>query len=112
MKNRVLVLGSTGLVGHQVYNYLKDNSDYHLLNISYRKKLQDDTILLDVKDENNFINQVKILSPNHIINCIGILISGAKSEVNFSSKFYSNHLMLITNSKSLYLRKTNFRLLS
>ena len=80
MKNRVLVLGSTGLIGHQVYNYLKENSDYHLSNFSFREKLQDDTILIDIRGENDFINHVKIIRPNHIINCIGILISGAKKD--------------------------------
>ena len=80
MKNRVLILGSTGLVGHQVYNYLKENSDYNLSSISYSKKLEDDTIILDIRKEKNFINQVKIIRPNHIINCTGILISGANKD--------------------------------
>lgn len=77
MKNKVLVLGSTGLIGHQVYNYLKLNSDYELSNISYRKKLQDDTILLDIRDEKTFINTIKNIKPDYIVNCIGILIGGA-----------------------------------
>ena len=80
MKNRVLILGSTGLIGHQVYNYLKENSDYNLSSISYRKKLDDDTIILDIREEKNFIYQVKIIRPNHIINCTGILISGANKD--------------------------------
>ena len=80
MKNRVLILGSTGLIGHQVYNYLKENSDYNLSSISYRKKLEDDTIILDIREEKNFISQVKIIRPNHIINCTGILISGANED--------------------------------
>ena len=80
MKNRILVIGSTGLIGHQIYNYLKKNSDYHLSNISYRKKLQEDTILIDIRDEQKFINHVKIIRPNHIINCMGILISGSKRD--------------------------------
>ncbi|ADN09537.1 dTDP-4-dehydrorhamnose reductase family protein [Sulfurimonas autotrophica] len=77
MKKKVLVLGSTGLIGHQIYNYLKLNSDYELFNMSYRKKLQDDTILVDVRDENNFLNIIKSLKPDYIVNCIGILINGA-----------------------------------
>ncbi len=80
MKNRVLILGSNGLIGHQVYNYLKENSDYNLSSISYSKKLEDDTIILDIRKEKNFINQVKIIRPNHIINCTGILINGANKD--------------------------------
>jgi len=54
LKIKVLVLGATGLIGHQVYNYLKDNSEYHLSNFSHRTKLRDDTILIDARNENNF----------------------------------------------------------
>ena len=43
----VLVLGSTGMIGHQVFNYLKSNDVFELYNISFRKKLQHDSILLD-----------------------------------------------------------------
>jgi len=77
LNNRVLVLGASGLIGHQVYNYLRENSNYHLSNISHRTKLQDDTILIDARNEKNFIDLVKRIEPNHIINCMGILISGA-----------------------------------
>ncbi|MDT8339220.1 MAG: SDR family oxidoreductase [Sulfurimonas sp.] len=79
MKKKVLVLGSTGLIGHQVYNYLKSNSDYELSNISYRKKLQDDTILLDVRDEKKLVDTIKDIKPQYIINCVGILINGANT---------------------------------
>ena len=80
MNSKVLVLGSTGLIGHQVYNYLKENSNFHLSNISFRKKLQNDTILVDVRDEYNFINHIKNSLPDYIINCIGVLIEGANAD--------------------------------
>ena len=54
MKLKVLVLGSTGLIGHQVFNYL-DNNKYQLFNISYRKKLNDQTILCDVRNHDEFV---------------------------------------------------------
>lgn len=77
MKKKVLILGSTGLIGHQVYNYLKLNTDYELVNISYRKKLVDDTILLDIRDEIKFMDTIQNIKPDFIINCIGILINGS-----------------------------------
>ncbi len=80
MSKKVLVLGSTGLIGHQIYNYLKVNSDYKLFNISYRKKLQEDTILLDIRKENIFLDTIKEINPDIIINCIGILIGGANKD--------------------------------
>jgi len=77
LKTKVLVLGSTGLIGHQVYNYLTMKSDYKLSNISYRKKLNNDTVLLDVREEEKFLNTIQSIKPYVIINCIGILINGA-----------------------------------
>ncbi len=81
MLERVLILGSTGLIGHQIYNYLKDFSNYELLNIAYRKKLIKDTILLDARNENDFIEKIKDLKPQYIINCIGLLISASNRDI-------------------------------
>ena len=91
MNNRVLILGSSGLIGHQVYNYLKDNSNFSLSNISYRRKLNNETILLDARNEQNFLDQIKRIQPNYIVNCIGVLISGAKQDSE-SAMFINAHL--------------------
>ena len=91
MKNRILILGSSGLIGHQVYNYLKDNSDFSLSNISYRRKLNNETILLDARNEQNFLDQIKRIQPNYIVNCIGVLNIGAKQDSE-SAMFINAHL--------------------
>lgn len=80
MKDKILVLGSAGLIGHQVYNYLKDSDNYELHNISYRHKIQNDTILLDARDEKNFIDKITSIGPQYIVNCIGVLINGSDAE--------------------------------
>jgi len=80
VKRKVLILGSTGLIGHQVYNYLQSNSNYELFNISYRKKLQEDTILLDIRNEKIFLDTIEKIKPTIIVNCIGILINGANND--------------------------------
>ena len=68
-------------MGHQVHNYLKDNSDFNLSNISYRRKLNKETILLDaIRSEQNFFDQIRQINPNYIVNCIGVLISEAKQD--------------------------------
>lgn len=100
MKTKVLVLGSTGLIGHQVYNYLKNNSDFKLVNISYRKKLQKDTILLDIRDENKFIQAIEDIKPNIIINCIGILIAGSNKDPEnaiFINSYMPHRLKRVAN---------------
>ena len=91
MKIRVLILGASGMIGHQVFNYLKKNNDYDLYNISYKKKLQADTVLLDARDEQNFIDKITSVKPHYIINCIGILING--SDANPENAIFLNSYM-------------------
>ena len=72
LKKKVLVLGSTGLIGHQVYNYLKNNGSYDLYNISYRVKLNSDSIIQDVRDEKKLVERITKIAPDYIINCVGV----------------------------------------
>ena len=81
MKVKVLILGSRGLIGHQVYDYLKYNSNFELHNISSRTKLQEDTILVDARNEKEFIEKIISIRPQYIVNCIGLLISKASKNL-------------------------------
>lgn len=91
MRIKVLVLGSTGLIGHQVFNFLSNINKYELYNISFRKKLNDKTIICDARNNEKFINTIKSISPDIIINCIGILINGAN--LNPENAIYLNAYM-------------------
>ena len=75
MKNKVLVLGATGLIGHQVFNHLKFNGKYDLYNFSFRKKLQNDSIILDARNEEKYLQKIRDIAPDFIVNCVGILIA-------------------------------------
>ena len=88
MKDRIIVLGSAGLIGHQIFNFLKKCGDYELFNISYQNRIQDDTILLNAKDEKKFIKKITSINPKYIINCIGILINN--SEANPEDSIFLN----------------------
>ena len=91
MKEKVLILGSAGLIGHQIYNYLKDSNNYELHNISCRNKIQDDTILLDARDEKIFIDTITSIRPKYIVNCIGILIND--SDIDPENSIFLNSYM-------------------
>lgn len=91
MRIKVLVLGSTGLIGHKVFNYLSTLNKYDLYNVSFRKKLNDKTIICDARNNKKFINTIKSISPTIIINCIGILIKGAN--LNPENAIYLNAYM-------------------
>ena len=100
MKLKVLVLGSTGMIGHQVYKFLESSDKYEMFNISYRKKLNKESILCDITDQDKFINIVKSISPDFIINCIGILIEGANLDIKkaiFINAYFPHKLMSVAD---------------
>ena len=101
MKLRVLVLGSTGLIGHQVFKNLDDLGNYDMYNISYRTKLNKDSILCDVRNEGKVISLIKSINPNIIINCIGILIKGANTNPQnaiYLNSYFPHLLMNLSDS--------------
>lgn len=77
-KKKILLLGSTGMAGHVVYYYLQELGKYEICNISYRNKLVDDSLILDVTDNQAVENLIHNEMPDYIINCVGILIKGSK----------------------------------
>ena len=76
LKKKVLILGSTGMLGHQVVKYFEGTSDFIVNDISYRKKLSERTIVLDAMNKVALEKIIVKLNPDFIINCIGILIRG------------------------------------
>jgi len=74
MKQKVLILGSTGMLGHQVTNYFLSIDKYVVFNASFKNKLNEDSIILDVLDDAALHNVIHKVKPDIIINCIGILI--------------------------------------
>ena len=88
MKKRVLVLGSTGMLGHQVVNYFLQFDGYEVFDISFRSKFRDETIILDVTHKQLFEETITEIKPDYIVNCIGVLIGGANSDI--SNAIYIN----------------------
>ncbi len=82
MKKKVLVLGSTGMLGHQVVNYLSQFDAFEIVDISFRNKLRSQTIILNVTNKKFFEETVIRISPDYIVNCIGILIKGSSDVEN------------------------------
>jgi len=76
---RILILGASGLIGHQIYQRLHACDDYKVLHMAHQRKLNDQTILLDARDEHRFEACIRELKPNVIVNAMGILISEANA---------------------------------
>jgi len=73
---KVLVLGATGLIGHQVYYYLKSKG-YDVIGMAHTRQLDDETIQVGARNEDIFIDKINDISPDIIVNCMGVLISEA-----------------------------------
>jgi dTDP-4-dehydrorhamnose reductase len=74
---KVLVLGSTGMLGHQVVSRLTQNPDFQVFDLSFRNKFREETIICDVTDFKKLGQEIEDIRPNFIVNCIGILIKGS-----------------------------------
>jgi len=70
------------MLGHQVVNYFLKFDDYDVMDIAFRSKLREKTIISDVTDKVVFENIVTELSPDYIVNCIGVLIHGSNNVEN------------------------------
>lgn len=100
MNKKVLILGSSGLIGHQVHNYLMINSDYQLTNISHTRKINSETILLNARNEIQIADEIHRIRPNFIINCIGVLITESKKNPEnaiFLNSYLPHKLIVLAN---------------
>lgn len=77
-KKKVLVLGAAGMAGHVSYLYLKNTNKYDVKPVVYKKKLAEDDIVVDVTCKEQVTELIKEQQPDYIINCVGVLIKGAK----------------------------------
>jgi dTDP-4-dehydrorhamnose reductase len=77
---KILILGSTGMLGHQVTKYFLQFNEYEVIDIAYRKKLREETILLDVKKEDLLSEVIVDINPHIIINCIGLLMVASNND--------------------------------
>lgn len=79
MKKRILILGASGLIGHQVYFYLKQFDEFQIINSSFTRKVSKDTILFDLRNSKKLDNFILKINPDYIVNCVGLLIEDSKN---------------------------------
>lgn len=76
---KILLFGATGMAGHVVYSYLKEKNQYDIVNVVFRQKLNEESIVVDVTNKDSVTALVLEQKPDIIINCIGVLIRGSNS---------------------------------
>ena len=88
------------MLGHVLYNTLINNNKFELIDLSYRKKLHDNTILCDVSQIDELEKIIYKESPKIIINCIGVLLKEAdklKSNTIFINAYLPHKLSEFAN---------------
>lgn len=77
IKPKVLVLGSTGMLGHQVVELLEKSNAFEVVDLVFRNKLRDASIVCDITNKLELTRVINDVNPDLIINCIGVLIKGS-----------------------------------
>lgn len=77
---KIVIFGSTGMAGHVIYEYLSARPDFDIVNVSYRNKFNNFTKIVDVNDQKLVEELINLEKPDIIVNCIGILLKGAKED--------------------------------
>lgn len=75
-----MILGSAGMLGHMVLNYLKSLNKYNIVDASFPVRLNDNSRLLDVTNKTELKDFINSEKPDILINCIGILLQGSKDD--------------------------------
>jgi dTDP-4-dehydrorhamnose reductase len=78
---KILVFGSTGMIGHVIYKYLDSLKEYRVFGTALRKNMSVGTHLLDVRDQEKVRNYLTEIQPDIVINCVGLLIEESQNDV-------------------------------
>ncbi|MCR4924826.1 MAG: SDR family oxidoreductase [Clostridiales bacterium] len=97
---KVVVLGATGMAGHVVYMYLAETDKYDVVTVCHSGKIGAKNYELDVYNTEELARILFLEKPDVVINCIGVLIAGARN--NPSNAIYVNAYFPHVLSKSLH----------
>ena len=91
LNKKIIVLGSTGMIGHKIYQTLKKNKELDVLDLARSSKFSKESVLVDALNLKKLESAISQIAPNIIINCIGILISESQKKPelaeNINAKF-------------------------
>jgi len=88
---KVLILGSTGILGNTLNLFLSQKKNLPITTISSNKKNKYSIIFHNLKDLNKLQNLILKIKPTHIINCIGI--------TKYNNSYKSKALTNLVNTK-------------
>ena len=84
--NKIILFGSTGMLGRYIYSYFKQKTNIQIINIDYRISNENSSLLENILIEN------KIDDNTCIINCIGLIPQRKNSSVLDKEYFLINSI--------------------
>ena len=79
INNKIFILGTNGMAGHIIFNYLKTElNNFELISIARKHNFYRSDYELDIQNLKNLETLILKNKPNTIINCIGILNKNAE----------------------------------
>ena len=101
MQQKILIIGASGLIGHQVYRQLEQSAGYKLFNMTLKSRINEQTKCIDARNEVAFFNYIKTASPDFIVNCVGALIESSNQNIEnalFLNAYLPHKLSRIASS--------------
>lgn len=95
---KILVLGSTGMAGHVMTMRLCKNPGFKVFNVSRKSRLNEHTVVIDAMETDRLNGYLQEISPDVIVNCIGILNQFAEAEKD-KAVFLNSYLPHYLESK-------------
>ena len=96
MHPKILVLGSSGMAGHMIAQYLREAGSYEVVDAGPRRKVFVGTTCVDLENPVRLEELFDAVIPNVLVNCTGVLVQA--SEVKKKEAVWINsylpHLLL------------------
>ena len=109
IKKKVLILGSSGMMGHVLLDYFEKISSLEVYNLSRKSKINSKTIIADIQETEKVKDIIYNISPDYIVNAIGVLVKESESnihraiQINSLFPHYLKDIANKVNSKVIHL---------
>tara|TARA_B100000989_G_scaffold257120_1_gene206537 strand:- start:772 stop:1611 length:840 start_codon:yes stop_codon:yes gene_type:complete len=105
-KFKIILFGSTGMLGSQMLRHLSKNKKFKIFEMNRKKKAK--SIKININNQEEIINRIKYIKPDYLINCIGWIkqknINPNKAYlVNTQFPIFLSNLSLILNYKFIHI---------
>ncbi len=79
MRKKVLIIGSKGMAGHMIRQFLIERSDYSVIDVARNNSSFEPKYSLDVTNFDALKNIIDSEKPDVVINCVGVLNQDAET---------------------------------